>query len=310
MISECVMWVGIYTSTYQDEIDTWLGETDDLDKSVMHCDEIWLDDDNDLFIDTGGMFSDKVVLFLGAEKWSSGEAQWVLRKYSEMTGDVKVGLVFQGGDPAKKVAEYATEEVRVRRIPYDSNDMADWIVSWLRKRKVIIDRDDAYAVAEHVRYDIGQLVQAITLISSGLTKGNRAQRDEILGLLGPLGETDLQDLTNGIIAGDRPATAEAYQRLAHMGAHYLFHILSNRMRAYCALAYNKSIDLTLFGFYGGAQYYIKKEAKLTEKQSLQVLRLTADYERRLKGFADGLSNEDAMILYTDSLASVFSRRRR
>lgn len=309
MISDCVMWVGNHTSTYQDEIDEWYALGDDIDKAAYHCDEIWIDSDNDMFVDSGGMFSDKTVLFIGAEEWSSADAQWVLKQYDNMDCDVRVAMVFKGDDPARKVAEWATEDVRVRRIPFDPQDMADWIQQWMKKRKVLIERDDAVEVAEHVRYDVAKLVQAINMITSGSPKG-RVSRKEIIELLGPLGETELQDLTNGIVRGDRALAAESYQRLAHLGQHYLFHILSTRMRAYSALAFDRNADLTLFGFYGGAQYYIKREAKLSEKQAIRVLQIIAQYERKLKGFDDGLGLDDSMMMFIDSLAMIFARAMR
>lgn len=316
MLSEFVIWQGQYTATYQDNIDEWLGRGDDIDTAVYRCEDIDPDGNEEthpLFLDSGNLFSGKTVLLLNAATWGSNNAKKVVKRLQEFDSEIRLGLVFNGGEPSPGLLEM-TEDYRNMVISWESGEMADWIVDFLKKNKVLITREEALSVAQHVGYDRGKLVEGI-MSTIVVHKGKRVVADDITRLCGGLGELEVFDLIGAIVKGDRYTAAEMMKRFENSDPFMLKGMINSKFRIYAALVFDDKVDLGTFNVKSdGAAYYARKEvidAGLKKSHVVKALQTISDADFQLTNgsMASAVPGYEKVVLniMVDSLTLIFNR---
>lgn len=298
-------------STYQKELDEWMSQSDSFDKSILNVEDILeLEIGSEHFPNSFGMFGDMNILIMDAQNWKAADAQKALSLYEDIPAEVRVGLVFAGGEPSKNTIKFATEPLRERYIPLDEDGMTQWIVDWLDDRDFKIKKSEARDIAAHVSFDADALVRGLqSLISSD---ANRSIDDasRVMYMFGAPKGGDGIELSKYIIAGNKKGVTEEWFRLKNESGDNLIgvmYMITNSLRAYCALAYDPDVNLDQFGIYGGRQYYVRQEARsINKSKALKITEIVSRADSRIFG-GSSLSFSDVLLEMSLAACKVFAR---
>jgi len=309
LITECVMWAGRMVPTYQDEIDDWVNQSDSISKSIVRPSELGIDDidwDHPCFIE-GGLFGDVNILILDAQQWPAAMAQKVLKTLDNMVTPMRVGMVFAGGEPSKNTITYATEDVRERFVPYDPDDMAKWMVEWLRHREVTLSTEDATTIAEHVGEDVDRMVVGIISLANTYA-GSKVKLSESMHFFGGESGADAKRLISCIQSADSAEALNILHRLVNQGGQNLYGLTAMiiaSLRPLIALSSDKNVDLDALGVGGYRQHYVQREARSVSKGAgLAIQEVLSRSEGQFFG-GSKLSERDIVTGMILSLCHIF-----
>lgn len=312
MISECLVWYGIFSEIYQDELTEWEQDNDDFDAPEhIRCDEFDLEDE-ELFYTTftsASMFGERTLVLRNCEEWPAATVKKALSLLEDTDGEFRVSMLYQGREITSSIEPFVTE-VLDRRIQFqDPQDMADWLMTYFEDHGLSITGDDAYSVAEHV----GRTVNSVqTLVRVAISTVNNHPTDtvtyrDLLSSLGGVGEVEMYNLSSAIASGDRSYSREIVERLE--GIHHplkLLSFLKSRYRNYLIIYEDDSNEtLNDLNVKRGAARYLRSEARtLGMRRLLRSIEEINQADNNMKGGID-LPSQLQFSMLVDTLTNHF-----
>lgn len=321
MITELVAWFGLHRVIYDNLLQEWKSQEDDINSFEVDCAEkeltvgrdgkLFLDPADELFLDNGGMFGGRTIILNRAEAWEFKvkgprntrplAIQQVIDHLQGMETPIRLSLVYRGGWPDDTILEQA-EQFFDHGISSDPDEMAQWISDYLERNEVRITRKQCDWIVEHVGMDKQQLVEMVVSLANSKEK---VTSESIERVANKMGAVEGYRIMRAITDGNRSQAAEIFERIANRGMDIipLNAMLTNRFRYIC-MATDPNAELGNLAGNPRSHFAIMKEARrLGPQRAAKCLSILAENDYNIKG----MGNLDPVLstrLSIDRLAKI------